>query len=300
MSNKYLSGFISIVGQPNVGKSTLLNTLAGEKVAIVSDKPQTTRNKINAVITTDEYQMVFIDTPGIHAPKSKLGEYMVKSAEKNVDGVDIVLFLVPPRAPSNRDLYALEKVSGTKSHVFLVINKIDTIQKDALLRVIDEYRQLREFKEIICISALTGENLDMLRDVIIKYLPEGPQYYDADYITDQPEKQIVAEIIREKALLSLDEEIPHGIAVVVESMKRREERNLIDCNATIFCERDSHKGMIIGKKGVMLKKIGTKARTEIELLLGTPMNLQLWVKVKKDWRNSDFLVKNFGYDKKKI
>lgn len=300
MPEKFKSGFIALIGRPNVGKSTLLNSLAGEKIAIVTEKPQTTRNKINAVITTEGYQMAFIDTPGIHTPKSKLGEYMVKSAEKNLRDVDVAVVLAAPAPPSEKDALVLEKIKGVGCPVFLAINKIDTVKKDKLLSVVEQYTKLRDFSEVFLISALTGENLDMLKEGILKYLPEGPKYYDDDYITDQPEKQLVAEIIREKALLALDDEVPHGIAVVIEKMRKRDGREITDIDASVFCERDSHKGMIIGKNGAMLKKIGINSRGEIEALIGGKVNLQIWVKVKKDWRNNGLLVKNFGYDTKKL
>lgn len=297
--DKFYSGFVSIIGRPNVGKSTLSNRLIGEKICIVSNKPQTTRNKIKLILTKDDYQIVFLDTPGIHVPKSKLGSYMVKSANTTLNEVDIILFIIEPTkkiGPS--DNLILQKLETVDTPVFLVINKMDTVNKEDLLAVIDVYSKRYDFKEIIPISAFDGENVDTLLDTMKKYLPEGPKFFPEDQITDQPERQIAAEIIREKALRQLEDEIPHGIAVVVESMKT--EGNIVNIEATIYCERESHKGIIIGKKGERLKKIGTESRRDIENLLGTKVFLQTWVKVKKDWRDSDFLLKNFGYDNREI
>ncbi len=300
MSEKFYSGFVSIVGRPNVGKSTLMNHLIGEKIAIVSNKPQTTRNKILSILTKDDYQMIFIDTPGMHRPKSKLGEYMVKSAENSLNEVDVVLFLVEPTekiGEGDRDI--IEKLASVKSNIFLVVNKTDTIEKARLLKIIDNYRALFEFKEVVPISALKGDNTESLLKSVRKYLPIGPKYFPEDMVTDQPERQIVAEIIREKILQLMQDEIPHGTAVEIMSMKERVgDKNLVDVEATIYCEKDSHKGMIIGKQGSRLKTIGQRARMDIQRLLGSPINLQLWVKVKKDWRDSDFLLKNFGYNQK--
>lgn len=299
--NKYYSGFVSLIGRPNVGKSTLMNCLIGEKISIISNKPQTTRNKIQSILTKDDFQVIFIDTPGIHNPKSKLGNYMVKSAETTLNEVDIVLYLIEPfEKIKDSDMAIIERLKNVKSNVFLIINKMDTVEHLQLLKVIDSYKGIYNFKEIIPISALKNKNCDELLNCIKKYLPEGPQYFPPDMITDQPERQIVAEIIREKALYSLQEEIPHGIAVEVTSMKKRENKDLIDVEATLFCERDSHKGIIIGKKGTMLKNIGSKSRIDIERLLGTNVNLQIWIKVKKDWKDNEFLLKNFGYDSKQL
>ncbi|WP_105614081.1 GTPase Era [Vallitalea okinawensis] len=296
MSNDFKSGFVTIVGRPNVGKSTLMNQVVGEKVAIMSNKPQTTRNRIQSIHTTEEGQIVFIDTPGIHKPQSKLGEYMVKVAENTLNEVDVVLFLVEPdQKPGKGDRYIIEQLEHVKTPVFLVINKIDTVDRDSILEVIAAYKDLYDFKEIVPISAYKGENVDELMKTLYKYMEEGPMYFPGNMITDQPERQIVAEFIREKALHSLQQEIPHGIAVVIEKMVEREDKNLIEINATIICERDSHKRIIIGKQGSMLKKIGSLARRDIEHLLGTKVYLELWVKIKKDWRDSDFLLKNFGY-----
>ena len=297
MANKFYSGFVSLVGRPNVGKSTLMNRLLGEKIAIISNKPQTTRNRIQSILTKDDFQIVFIDTPGIHKPRHKLGEFMVKSAETTLNEVDAVLMLIEPAdRVLEADRLIIERFSKIKSPVILVINKVDSADKERVFKVIDNYRTLYDFAEIVPISALEGTNTDELLNVIKKYLPEGPQYFPADMITDQPERQIAAEIIREKALRLLQEEIPHGIAVEIMEMKKRPDGNMVDVRATIYCEKDSHKGIIIGKHGAMLKKIGTNAREDIQKLLGSPIYLDLWVKVKKDWRDNDFLLKNFGYE----
>lgn len=299
MRKEFKSGFVTLIGRPNVGKSTLMNRLIGQKIAITSNKPQTTRNRIQTVYTSEEGQIVFIDTPGIHKAKNKLGEYMVTVAERTLNEVDVILWLVEPSTFIGAgERHIAEQLNKTKTSVILVINKIDTVKKEEILVFIDAYKDICNFAEIVPCSALKGENTEEIITSIMKYLPEGPQFYDADTVTDQPERQIAAELIREKALRLLDEEIPHGIAVAIEQMKEREGGRLMDIHATIVCERDSHKGIIIGKKGSMLKKIGTQAREEIENLLDMKVNLQLWVKVKKDWRDSDFLIKNFGYDKK--
>ncbi|MCI1959235.1 MAG: GTPase Era [Clostridia bacterium] len=301
MNNKFYSGFVSLVGRPNVGKSTLMNALVGEKIAIISPKPQTTRNKIQAILTHDDFQMIFIDTPGIHKPKFKLDNYMVKAAETTFGEVDAVLMLTEPQGKVHpADAHILERLKNVKTPVILIINKIDTADEKRQLETAKAYNEAFNFKEIMFVSATTGKNLDELLKTIKKYLPEGPKYFPEDMVTDQPERQIASEIIREKALQLLREEIPHGIAVEVSSMKKRPDRELVDVEATIFCEKDSHKGIIIGKGGNMLKNIGTRSREDISALLGSSVNLQLWVKVKKDWRDSDFLLKNFGYDMKKI
>ena len=301
MAKKFKSGFVTLIGRPNVGKSTLMNMLIGEKISIISSKPQTTRNKIQTILTTDNAQVVFIDTPGLHTAKSKLGEYMVKSAETTMNDVDLVLYLIEPfEKIKDSDKAILDRLKNVTTPVFFVINKIDTINKEELFKVISSYKEVYDFKEIIPISALKQQNKEDLLKHIEKYLPEGPKYFPEDMITDQPEKQIVSEIIREKALYLLQEEIPHGIAVEVTSMKKRKEKDIYDIDATIYCERDSHKGIIIGKQGSMLKKIGTNARKDIQRFLGASINLQLWIKVKKGWRDNDFLLKNFGYDSKQI
>ena len=297
----FKSGFISLIGRPNVGKSTLMNSLIGEKISIISSKPQTTRNKIQSILTEDDFQAIFIDTPGIHKPKSKLGNYMVKSAETTLNEVDLVMYLIEPfEKIKDSDISIIKRLENVKTPVFLIINKIDTVALEEVLKVIESYKSIYNFAEIIPISALKGKNKDELLKTIKKYLPEGPKFFPSDMITDQPERQIVSEIIREKALHLLQEEIPHGIAVEVTSMKKRQNKDVIDIQANIYCEKNSHKGIIIGKQGSMLKKIGSNARYEIERLLGSAVNLQIWIKVKKDWRDSDFLLKNFGYNQNQI
>ncbi|MFG6329775.1 MAG: GTPase Era [Lachnospiraceae bacterium] len=295
---KFKSGFVTLIGRPNVGKSTLMNTLVGQKIAITSNKPQTTRNRIQTVYTCEDGQIIFLDTPGIHKAKNKLGEYMVSIAERTLKEVDVILWLVEPSTFIGAgEQHIAECVAKSNIPVILVINKIDTVNKAEILKFIDAYKDIASFAEIIPVSALNGENTDDLINTIIRYLPQGPCYYDEDIITDQPERQIVAEMIREKTLRNLNDEVPHGIAVAIERMRERTKGNIIDIDATIICERNSHKGIIIGKQGSMLKKIGTEARKDIESLLACKTNLKLWVKVKKDWRNSDMLIKNFGYNK---
>ena len=290
----FKSGFVTLIGRPNVGKSTLMNYLIGQKIAITSNKPQTTRNRIQTVLTTEEGQIIFVDTPGIHKAKNKLGEYMVNVAEKTLGEVDVVLWLVEPTTFIGAgEQHIAKQLKACKTPVILVINKIDSVKKEEVLLSIGAYKDVCDFAEIVPVSARNGDNTEELVKVIMKYLPYGPQFYDEDTVTDQPERQIVAELIMEKALHSLNEEIPHGIAVAIDRMKRKNKVMHID--ATIICERDSHKGIIIGKQGNMLKKIGSTARYEIEKMLDLQANLKLWVKVKKDWRDSDFLVKNFGY-----
>ena len=293
----FKSGFVSIIGRPNVGKSTLMNCLIGQKIAITSNKPQTTRNRIQTVYTSKEGQIVFLDTPGIHKAKNKLGDYMVNVAQRTLTEVDVILWLVEPTTYIGAgEQHIIEQLKKTNTPKILVINKIDTVKKEEILLFIDTYRKELEFDEIVPVSALKADNTEELISCIMKYLPYGEPFYDEDTVTDQPMRQIVAELIREKALKCLDDEIPHGIAVSIESMKYR--KNICDIEAIIVCERDSHKGIIIGKQGSMLKKIGSAARWEIEELLEMKANLQLWVKVKKDWRDSDFLLKNFGYNPK--
>ena len=296
MKKGYKSGFVTLIGRPNVGKSTLMNHLIGQKIAITSEKPQTTRNRIQTVYTDEHGQIIFLDTPGIHKAKNKLGEYMVNVAEHTLREVDVILWLVEPGTYiGSGEQHILKVLQTVKTPVILVINKIDTVKKEDILKTIETYKDAYHFKEVIPVSAMKKTNTDTLIHTIFQYLPEGPQYYDEDTITDQPERQIVAELIREQALRQLDKEVPHGIAVVIDSMKERPDGGLIDIDATIICERDSHKGIIIGKQGVMLKKIGTHARYGIERLLDTKVNLKLWVKVKKDWRDTDTLLRNFGF-----
>ena len=301
MKENFKSGFTAIIGRPNVGKSTLMNHLIGQKIAITSKKPQTTRNRIQTVYTCEDGQIVFLDTPGIHKAKNKLGEYMVQVAERTLKDVDVILWLVEPTTFIGAgERHIADQLKGLHVPVILIINKVDTVDKDVILKAIDTYRKLYDFDEIIPCSALRNQNTEDIIPCILKYLPYGPMFYDEDTVTDQPQRQIAAEIIREKALHALDDEIPHGIAVYIDRMKGRKGQNIIDIDATIVCERDSHKGIIIGKGGAMLKKIGSNARYEIERLLDTKVNLKLWVKVKKDWRDSDFLIKNFGYNKDEI
>lgn len=291
---QYKAGFAALIGRPNVGKSTLMNTLIGQKIAITSNKPQTTRNRIQTVYTSGEGQIVFLDTPGIHKAKNKLGNYMVNVAERTLSDVDVVLWLVEASDYIGAgEQHILEKLRKTKTPVILVINKIDTVKKEEILLFIDAYRKQMDFAEIVPVSALKGDGTEDLIACIMKYLPYGEPFYDEDTVTDQPVRQITAELIREKVLKCLEDEIPHGIAVTIESMKYK--KHIVDIEATICCERDSHKGIVIGKQGQMLKKIGSMARHDIEDLVGKQVNLKLWVKVKKDWRDSDILLKNFGY-----
>ena len=297
------SGFVALVGRPNVGKSTLMNHLIGQKIAITSDKPQTTRNRIQTVYTDERGQIIFLDTPGIHKAKNKLGEYMVNVAEhtlKDVD-VDVVLWLVEPTTFIGAgERHIAEQLNKTRTPVILVINKIDTVkQQDEILTFMAAYKDVCRFAEIVLLSALKDKNTDLLTELIFKYLPYGPQFYDEDTVTDQPMRQIASELIREKALRLLSDEIPHGIAVTIEKMKER-PNGIIDIDASIVCERDSHKGIIIGKGGSMLKRIGTEARKDIEHMMDTQVNLQLWVKVRKEWRDSDLYMKNYGYDGKDV
>ena len=300
MKHNFKSGFVTLIGRPNVGKSTLMNHLIGQKIAITSHRPQTTRNRIQTVYTSEEGQIVFVDTPGIHKAKNKLGNYMVRIAERTLTEVDVVLWLVEPTTFIGAgEKHILEQLKKVKTPVILVINKTDKVKKEEVLTFIDAYRKEMEFSEIVPVSALKGDNTDVLISCIMKYLPYGEPFYDEDTVTDQPERQIVAELVREKALRCLEEEIPHGIAVVIESMKFRKGQSAIaDIEATIICERESHKGNIIRKKGAMLKRIGSQARPEIEEMLECKANLQLWVKVRKDWRDSDLYMKNFGYNPK--
>lgn len=292
----YKSGFVAIIGRPNVGKSTFLNRVIGQKIAIMSDKPQTTRNKIQGVYTTDDAQIIFIDTPGIHKPKHKLGDFMVKVAQSALQEVDLILFMVNAVEGIGRgDEFIIERLKQVQTPVFLVINKIDEVHPDDLLPLIEQYRSLHSFAEVIPISALQGNNVETLLQQIKNYLPEGPQYYPAHQVTDHPERFIIAEFIREKALHLTREEVPHSIAVVIDSIERRENSDTVYVAATIIVERDSQKGIIIGKRGQMLKEIGQRARADIEALLGSKVFLELWVKVQKDWRNKMAQLRDLGY-----
>ena len=300
-TKEFKSGFVTLIGRPNVGKSTLMNHLIGQKIAITSEKPQTTRNRIQTVYTDERGQIIFLDTPGIHKAKNKLGEYMVNVAENTLKEVDVILWLVEPTTFIGAgEHHIAEQLSKIKTPVILVINKIDTVKsKEEILTFIAAYKDILNFAEIIPVSALKEMNIEDVKSSIFKYLPAGPQFYDEDTVTDQPMRQIAAELIREKALRMLDDEIPHGIAVVIDQMKER-PNGIIDVDATIVCERDSHKGIIIGKGGSMLKRIGTAARMEIENLMDTKVNLKLWVKVRREWRDSDMYMKNYGYNPKEI
>jgi len=298
-NKNFKSGFAVLIGRPNVGKSTLMNQIIGQKIAITSNKPQTTRNRIQTVYTAKEGQIVFLDTPGIHKAKNKLGEYMVNMAERTLKDADVILWLVEPATFIGAgERHILDQLREGKSPVILVINKVDTIKKDEILAVIDAYRKEMEFAEIVPVSAFTGDNVEVLIKCIFQYLPDGPAFYEEDVVTDQPMRQIAAELIREKALRLLEDEIPHGIAVTVEKMKERRNKDITDIEATIICERESHKGIVIGKQGKMLKKIGTQARQELEHMLEKQVNLKLWVKVRKEWRDNEILLKNYGYNKK--
>lgn len=296
MKEDFKSGFVALVGRPNVGKSTLMNHLIGQKIAITSEKPQTTRNRIQTVYTDSRGQIIFLDTPGIHKAKNKLGEYMVNVAEGTLKEVDVILWLVEPSTFIGAGERHIAEILGkVKTPIILVINKIDTVKnQENILTYMEAYRNVCGFAEIVPVSALKDKNTNKMTELIFKYLPYGPQYYDEETVTDQPMRQIAAELIREKALRLLEEEIPHGIAVTIESMTER-KNGMFDIEANIVCERDSHKGIIIGKGGGMLKKIGTAARIEIEHLMGAKVNLQLWVKVRKEWRDSELYMKNYGY-----
>ncbi|AUS87544.1 GTPase Era [Lysinibacillus sp. HST-98] len=295
--NGYKSGFISIIGRPNVGKSTFLNRVIGQKIAIMSDKPQTTRNKVQGVLTTDDSQMIFIDTPGIHKPKHKLGDFMLKVSKNTLREVDVIMFMVNAEQKLGKgDEFILEMLAGNPTPVFLVINKIDAIHPDELMGIIESYKERYDFAEIVPISALQGNNVENLLVTLAKYLPEGPQYYPADQVTDHPERFIISELIREKVLHLTREEIPHSIAVVIDKIRRDEENeDKIHVAATIIVERDSQKGIVIGKRGALLKEVGTRARKDIEMLLGSKVYLELWVKVQKDWRNKATHLRDFGF-----
>lgn len=296
-SNSFKSGFISIIGRPNVGKSTFLNRVIGQKIAIMSDKPQTTRNKVQGVLTLNDAQMVFIDTPGIHKPKHKLGDFMMKVAQNTLKEVDLVLFMVNAEEGFGRgEEFIIDKFQTVQTPIFLIINKIDKVHPDDLLPIIESYKEKYPFKEIIPISALEGNNVENLLEQIKDYLPEGPQYYPADQVTDHPERFIISELIREKALHLTREEIPHSIAVVIDKIERMENKHTIHVMATVIVERDSQKGIIIGKQGSMLKEIGKRARVDIENLLGSNVFLELWVKVQKDWRNKMSQLRDLGFN----
>jgi GTPase len=293
----YKSGFVTIIGRPNVGKSTLLNQVIGQKIAIMSDKPQTTRNKIQAVYTTEEAQVIFIDTPGIHKPKHKLGDFMTRTAQQTLNEVDLILFVINAEEGYGRgDQFIIDRLQHVQNPVFLVVNKIDKVQPDDLLPLIDMYRNKLDIAEVVPISALKGNNVDTLLNQIVSYMEEGPQFYPEDQVTDHPERFITAELIREKVLHLTREEIPHSVAVIIEEMKVREEKNVVFVNATIIVERSSQKGIIIGKQGKMLKEIGKRARVDIETLLGSKVFLELYVKVQTDWRNRQKQLVEFGFN----
>lgn len=297
MSQGFRSGFVAIVGRPNVGKSTLMNSMVGEKISIISDKPQTTRNRIQCVLTRANYQIIFIDTPGLHKPKNKLGEYMVQVAKGALEEVDVVLFMVDIwEGIGGGDRFIAEELKKVETPVILVANKVDRVKSvENAEKMAQELCQEGGFDEVILVSALNGTNLDKLENTIVSYLPEGPKYYPDDMVTDQPERFVVAELIREKALELLEEEVPHGIGVEVTAFKEREDKNIIDIYATIYCEKKSHKGIVIGKGGSMLREIGSRARRDIERLLGVHVYLELWVKVRENWRNNIVDLKNLGY-----
>ncbi len=291
----FKSGFITIIGRPNVGKSTLTNRIVGEKLSIVSCKPQTTRNNIRAVLTKEDYQLIFVDTPGIHKPRHKLGEYMVKIAEDSVKEVDLVIFMTTPQEEIGKgDEFILEGLKNSKKAVFLVVNKIDENPSELVASTLQKYSSFMNFDEIIPISAKRDKNIDTLQQLMIKYIPEGPKYYPEDMITDQQERFVISEIIREKALKLLSEEVPHGIAVEILSMKKN-DNGTYHIDANLLCEKDTHKGIIIGKGGQMLKRISTYARQDMEKFLGSKVNLKIWIKVKKEWRDSKFMLKELGY-----
>lgn len=296
-SQSFRSGFVTIVGRPNVGKSTLLNQLIGQKIAIMSDKPQTTRNKIQAVYTRDDVQIIFIDTPGIHKPKSKLGDFMVQTATDTLNEVDLILFLIDVSEELGAgDRFIMKQFENVSTPVFCVMNKIDLVHPEKLLEIIAQYKEIYDFAEFVPISARQGNNISTLVDLIVRRMPEGPKYYPEDQITDHPEHFIIAELIREKLLHATFEEVPHSLAVQVEQMYER-DNGVVYIGAVIFVERDSQKGIIIGKQGSMLKEIGRLARKDIESLLGSRIFLELWVKVKKDWRNQDRVLRDLGFRK---
>lgn len=293
----FKSGFVSVIGRPNVGKSTMINAITGEKVSIVSEKPQTTRNVLKAIVNKPDAQIVFIDTPGVHKPKNKLGEYMVSIAHATLNEVDAIVFITDAndKQPGEGDKMIISQLKQINTPAILVINKIDLVKKEELLSMIASYNELMDFAATVPISAIQAEGIDAVIQEILKLLPEGPKYFPDDMITDQSERILAAEIIREKMLSLLEDEVPHGIGVDIETFKERHNKNIIDIDAVIYCEKESHKGIIIGKQGAMLKKIGTLARVELENILGTKIYLQLWVKVKPDWRNSESILRMLGY-----
>lgn len=293
----FKSGFVTVIGRPNVGKSTMINAITGEKVSIVAEKPQTTRNVVKAIVTRQDAQIVFIDTPGVHKPKNKLGEYMVNVAHATLNEVDAVVFITQAndKEPGEGDKMIISQLKAVRTPAILVINKIDLVKKEELLSMIAAYNELMNFAAAVPVSAIQGEGIDLVIKEILKLLPEGPKYFPDDMITDQSERILAAEIIREKMLSLLEDEVPHGIGVDIETFKERQDKNIIDIDAVIYCEKESHKGIIIGKQGSMLKKIGTIARVELENILGTKIFLQLWVKVKPDWRNSESILRMLGY-----
>lgn len=290
----FKSGFVALIGRPNVGKSTLMNHAVGQKVAIVSDKPQTTRHKIHSILTREDAQIIFLDTPGIHRPKHKLGEHLVELALGALREVDVILFMAEAGLPGPGDRYIIEQLKKVDVPVFLVINKIDLVEKSEIIPMLQAYGGMYDFAEQVAISALTGENVDALLELIIRHLPPGPKYYPDDMVTDKPERFVIAELIREKILHLTSEEVPHSVTVVVEEIEKKSD-NLVVVRAVIYTERESQKGILIGKNGQMLKKVGQMAREEMESLFGSRFYLDLWVKVKKDWRNKEFYLRNFGY-----
>lgn len=296
MTQGFKSGFVTVVGRPNTGKSTLLNRVIGEKISIISDKPQTTRNKIQMIYTDDDAQIIFLDTPGIQMPKNALGDYMLKVSKSTLEDVDLITMIVEAgEAFGKLDSFLFNAIKDYKTPKLLLINKIDLVDEVKLAEIISQYKDLDYIDEIVPISALNGDNVDEYMSIIKSYLPEGPMYYSEDMITDQPERAIIKELIREKVLLNMDDEIPHGIAVEILGIKKRGSRNLIDVEANIYVEKKSHKGMVIGKNGTMIGKIGQEARVDIERLMDTKVNLQLWVKISKDWRRKEEMIKDFGY-----
>ncbi|HNZ82110.1 MAG TPA: GTPase Era [Sedimentibacter sp.] len=294
----FKSGFVTIIGRPNVGKSTLMNNLIGEKISIMSDKPQTTRNKIMTVYTDDEAQIIFMDTPGIHKPKNQLGEFMNTEVDSALEEMDVLIMITDEfNKVGPGDEFIIEKIRGAKAKKILIINKIDKFDQEAALRIAAEFDKYKVFDDIIPMSALLNTGVDALLKLIVKYLKPGPMYFPEDFITDRPERFVVSEIIREKALMYLEDEVPHGIAVEIEEMKERKNRNLVDIRANILCEKKSHKSIIIGKDGRKIKGIGKSAREDIERLLGSQVNLQLFVKISENWRDDNYRLKILGYDK---